>query len=187
MCFVTKKLSRLAKNANVQLKDMRNRKPLSRSIRRCTIAGLSGSRIIVVGMSHSIANGDMYASKLKLSSRSEGSDRRIPCKGHSSPCHRGFPTVSWENRTDVVKGQSQGLERQCEDVLPCAHGTQRFQLWQQRKGSGNTYMRELCTWNTVLNPRRAVAETQTRNPSKWKLGSKPVAMMIPRTTGIKAR
>lgn len=87
MCFVTKKLSKLAKNASVQLSDMRNRKPLFLSIRPCAIAGLSGSRTMVVGMSHSIARGDMYASRLKLSSRSDGSDRRIPCTTYTRTCH----------------------------------------------------------------------------------------------------
>lgn len=43
------------------------------------------------------------------------------------------------------------------------------------------------TCNTVLKPRRAVADTQMMNPSMWKLGSKPVAMTMPRTTGTKAR
>jgi hypothetical protein len=84
VCLVIRKFNRLAKNANVQLRPTRKRNPVLSSISFCTSMGLSGSKTIVVGMSHNIARGDMYASRLKLSSRSEGSDSSMPCKAHAS-------------------------------------------------------------------------------------------------------
>lgn len=78
VCSVTSKFRRLAKNAMRQLPPMIIWNPDRVVARVCISTRLFGSRMRVVGISHTAANGDMYRSRLKLFNPSAGLDRRRP-------------------------------------------------------------------------------------------------------------